>query len=783
MPSPAERWLPRIFLVLLVVLAATAAWQSRHGWPISSNLLDLLPHTQMDALTARAEERIQEPLSRQLVALTGNSDSAVAVQAARMLAKNWRESGLFSRVDVDVQADIPALRKQLLAARISALPAADSALLQHDPAAFVSRRARELMDPFAATSLVPMSQDWLGLAKRAESALTTSGGMVAYDLASETLQAQAQDKTWVLVRAQTQGDAFDQATPLRISTMLEKNREQLRSTQTELLATGGMLYAAAARKQAVQESSWMGIGSMIGILLVLLITLRRPRALLGFMPVAVGMLTGFVACVAIFGSIHALTLVVGASLIGVAVDYPMHWLGKSYGIPQWQAWPALHRVRAGMTLSLGTSLIGYLALALTPFPALTQSAVFSVAGLLGAYACTVCLLPAWFKDWRPAPCAILLRAAQSLLRTLEKATAQRTLIHLGLLTAGAVCIAGIARISLHDDLRQWFALPPALTNDAQQIGKITGFTPTSQFFLVRAPDIDTLLKRQEALTLRLDQLVHSGGLDSYAALSQLAASQSRQDDVRHALSQLSANSRALASLSALGIPEQTLQAHLAELAATPATELSAALASPMGERWRSLWLGEADGVIGGMVTLQGLLDVSPLQAIADNVPGTTLVNRTGELNAMFSSTRIEAAELKLASYLLAGMLLWFFLGRSAAWRILAVPLAATVCSLALLGYLGQPLTLFSLFGLLLVTAIGVDYAIFMYEQIAGAAASLVGIALGGITTLLSFGLLALSATPAVSSFGLTVAVGVLFSLLWAPWVRPPQSDKNHNATT
>jgi len=30
-----------------------------------------------------------------------------------------------------------------------------------------------------------------------------------------------------------------------------------------------------------------------------------------------------------------------------------------------------------------------------------------------------------------------------------------------------------------------------------------------------------------------------------------------------------------------------------------------------------------------------------------------------------------------------------------------------------LGYLGQPLTLFSLFGLLLVSVIGVDYAIVM----------------------------------------------------------------------
>src|SRR5690606_27067188 len=150
-------------------------------------------------------------------------------------------------------------------------------------------------------------------------------------------------------------------------------------------------------------------------------------------PVVVGMLTGFVACVALFGSIHALTMVVGASLIGVVIDYPMHWLGKSYGMTPWQAWPAMRRVRTGLTLSLATSLIGYLALAFTPFPALTQTAVFSVAGLLGAYACTVCLLPAWFRNWQPSPSPALLHGSVALFAMLDRAGARRTLLRLCML--------------------------------------------------------------------------------------------------------------------------------------------------------------------------------------------------------------------------------------------------------------------------------------------------------------------------------------------------------------
>ena len=49
--------------------------------------------------------------------------------------------------------------------------------------------------------------------------------------------------------------------------------------------------------------------------------LFRLSAYLAFVPVLVGMLFGAVACVALFGHMHVMTLVLGASLIGVAVDY------------------------------------------------------------------------------------------------------------------------------------------------------------------------------------------------------------------------------------------------------------------------------------------------------------------------------------------------------------------------------------------------------------------------------------------------------------------------------
>ncbi|EPN45498.1 membrane protein, partial [Pseudomonas syringae pv. actinidiae ICMP 19096] len=137
------------------------------------------------------------------------------------------------------------------------------------------------------------------------------------------------------------------------------------------------MYAADGQKQASREITWVGGGATVGILLLLLLAFRRWSVLLAFVPVVVGMLFGAVACVALFGSMHVMTLVLGSSLIGVAVDYPLHYLSKSWSMKPWRSWPALRLTLPGLSLSLITSCIGYLALAWTPFPALTQIAVFS----------------------------------------------------------------------------------------------------------------------------------------------------------------------------------------------------------------------------------------------------------------------------------------------------------------------------------------------------------------------------------------------------------------------
>jgi predicted exporter len=73
----------------------------------------------------------------------------------------------------------------------------------------------------------------------------------------------------------------------------------------------------------------------------------------------------------------------------------------------------------------------------------------------------------------------------------------------------------------------------------------------------------------------------------------------------------------------------------------------------------------------------------------------------------------------------------------------------------------------------MVVSMGVDYGVFLAEHRRDPIArdaTLLAVVLAGVSTILGFGLLALSSQPPLYHIGLTSAVGVLLCLLLAPTV-------------
>src|SRR5690606_39029103 len=115
------------------------------------------------------------------------------------------------------------------------------------------------------------------------------------------------------------------------------------------------------------------------------------------------------------------------------------------------------------------------------------------------------------------------------------------------------CLAGLPRLDTRDDLRDWIRSSPAMADEARRIASLTGFMPTSQFLLLRAPDSDRLLARHARLAPVLDALRRDGVLDDYVSLGQILAPPAAQREIQARLAGLENQPEAWRALTALGL--------------------------------------------------------------------------------------------------------------------------------------------------------------------------------------------------------------------------------------
>jgi predicted exporter len=122
-------------------------------------------------------------------------------------------------------------------------------------------------------------------------------------------------------------------------------------------------------------------------------------------------------------------------------------------------------------------------------------------------------------------------------------------------------------------------------------------------------------------------------------------------------------------------------------------------------------------------------------------------------------------------------LLWWRYGWLGGLRVLAPSLAAVALTPPLAALAGITFTFFNAMALVLVLSVGVDYSVFCRET-SGTRKPVtsLAIALAALSTILSFGMLALSRVFAVHAFGTTMLIGITLAFLFAPAAVPARSS-------
>lgn len=773
--KPILAWL-YLLLILCVAVALLCSWLQQNR--LDTDLTSLLPAEGQNIQAQQlAKVRMNQRMNRDMVVLLSSDSPDKTLAAAHMLQKKWQDSGVFEAVTGKIEPDVAALQANIQRLRLAVVSENSWRHIMNQPREAFARQAQALVNPFAERSVLPAEQDWLGLGNIVMHQ-ASQDGPVFYNIQTGWLNIDDGDTTWVLLRARLPEKTGLINIPDGLLALIEDTQAILAQQKVQVLMAGGAIFAAENKSIGERESQYMSILGMGLTFLLLLLLFRSLRILYLLLPLVVGVLFGMAATVALCGHIHILTFVVGTSLMGVLLDFPLHWLASGVIQQQWQRWQALHMASKAFLLSLIITLLGYAALLITPLPILQQTAIFSAAALISAFLFSLLCLPVFFTTTQarihPRALRAMLVLGNMIICCRQVIVQKRwPLLLVLLLLAG-----GLFRLDTHDDIRQWVNLSPEWLAQAQKIGVLTQTMPAGQYFVLQADNDDELLTKSHALGQSLQTLVAQKQLTGFQSLDQwitpLSIQKQRQQDIGHLL----ANADNWQDLTRLGIAEHSIQDYLSGLQQQPVQTISQSLDNDLATAWQDLYLGKmANGQVAALVSLSGVSHVAALQKLADNNNGIYFVNDLQALNQLFTHTRNQAIALKAASYLLAIVLLAYVFGWRKGWLLLAVPVLSSLFCLAIFAYAGWPLSLFAIFGLFLVTAIGMDYAIYVSISQMAVAERLAGVLLAATTTMISFAILGFSATPAIASFGRSVAFGVFFSMILALALLPRANNK------
>ncbi|NDU87170.1 MAG: MMPL family transporter [Ferrovum sp.] len=550
-----------------------------------------------------------------------------------------------------------------------------------------------------------------------------------------------------------------------------------RQSSIHIAMSGTGVFSVKSRNTIEGQVTKLATASLALVICLLLLVYRSPRLLLlGLLPVLSGALAGVAAVSLIFGQVHGLTLGFGTTLIGEAVDYSIYfYLQRAGHLDPNHFWRTLW-------LGVSTSMAGFATLLFSGFPGLSQLGVYSLTGLISAAIVTRFVLSA-------------LLPRQLNLRDLSRAgwVLDTLLCHAARLRWVPVMLTlGACSVILAHSEKMWnrnlATLSPISKEDQEcdlQLRNDLGSSDLRFMVVFTATNEEPALQGAEQVGTILRRLVRDkeiAGFNSPAfALPSLALQRAHQQDIPPAEEM---RQRLQQALHGLPVTIDKLQGFLTDLQTTRTRPLlqradldgtSAALLVD------SLLIKRpADTLV--LMPLRPLngsadtpLDINHVESVLQSarLAHPIVIDLLEESTRLFENYRQEILlQSGFGCFIICALLLGTLKSVSRTLRVVTPLFCAVVCDTAAILLSGTQLTILHLVGLLLVVAIGSNYALFFEgaersQSAAERRQMQVSLVVATLTTVGSFGVLGRSSLPVLSAIGNTVSLGALFSFIFS----------------
>ena len=758
----------RILPLLAWLLLMSAGIAVLRSTPVTHDITQFLPTGATPQQQLAASLVRSGPASRLILIGLENASPAELAQTSRRMAGILQASGLFSQVNNGMQIDRDRLELEF--------------------------RYRYLLDPNTATTSFDQQQLRNALQQRLSELSSALPLMDRQQLAADPTAAFravlgnwqslrqpqilhgvwfSQDERQALLLATTRAPGFDSAAQQQaVSTIHAAFTAAEAAPGTRLLLTGSPVFADNTRNTIRSSLRTLSIAAAILVSFFLLFVYRSIYLLiLGGLPIVTGLLAGSLATATLFGNIHGITLVFGITLLGVAIDYPIHLF--SHLAPDKTPRQSIAHLWPTLRLGVITTCIGYFAIARQDFTGLAQLGIFTTCGLLTAAFITRWLLPSLLVSARPPNVRGVLSTGLRPLLNLPRNITRLVLV------AALVTLALLATFSPPEWETDVSALSPLSSTERRldsSLRQAIGAPDVSQLIVVSGADAETVLLICEQAAGRLQRAAEQGLLTSFDTPSRYLPSSATQiqrqgslPDTATAIQQLAAAMQGLPFRQEAFAPFLTA---LSESRALPPLAPGDVEGTPTGLRIQPLLFSDETGW-KALILLSGITPGTDFrnwwqqQGLKD-AQLIDLKQASATLLTEFRNSTLERLLLGIVAILL--VLSLGLRSATAPLRVILPILLAIGLTSALLGAMGERLSLFHLIALLLTAGIGIDYSLFFHRhesQVAERLRILHALLVCAVSTVTVFGLLAASPIPVLHSIGITVTIGTPLCFLLA----------------
>ena len=687
-----------------------------------------------DAKEAKVLKEVQDEMASNFLVLVNSKELAKNVQSLAL------KSSLFKSFEANIDINLNDIKSDINRSKIALLGRADLELLKSDKNTFFKKRAEEIFNSFSFR-LLNVNDDFFSLS----SGFSAKNGNVSLNLADLMLEVKDGKKSFFLLKGELKKGVSSEGL---INFYNELNA--LKVGQNELFVHSSALYQAFSKQKNESESLYMSVVSLSLTAIFLMLAFRNLRIFYVIFIAVFGFSVAFAGTLLCLNELNILTILISTSLIGLMFDYVLHWLSKNEGEAIRAS--SIKNMLKIFLLGLLITLSGYLAFTFSDLRLLKEVALFSAFALIAAFLASYFFMPLVFegvKFYRSKVFDAFLTKFCELSGLIARHLGVKFLA-ISLILLAIFLVFDLKNLSKSENVKDYSNMPNSLLADSSYILSLTGNNQNTMIVTRSRGDI---LADEKSL---LDELKKRNLIKDESSLSDMFLSKSEQSELKEAFKKALDDEQIYGVYEKFGFSKDEVRSEILKVLSEKELSVSEILALKSMKDFKKFMLDENASV----AYVSGFVKGAASDELLERYNAFSL-NFASSLNESLTQAKELALKLKIAALVIAFLLLWFYFSALISALVMGVIIFGVLLTLFIFAIFGVNLSIFGVFGLILASAVGIDYMIFALNESLSEKERIYGIFCAFITSFISFFTLSFSQTAALSVFGLSVSLCVL----------------------